>query len=72
MRSLSAFLRRAPHRSPPSERPVLLVAEGGVRSEDSSERDPFERLDDLMVVVNALCPVRPAQPVFGPMRDMRL
>jgi hypothetical protein len=61
-----------PEESTPPERPVLLVAEGGVHVEDSSERDPFERLDDLMAVVEALCPVRPARPMFGPMRDMRL
>lgn len=36
-----------------------IVAEGGVPFIASQGRDPFEALDDLMVVVEALCPVWP-------------
>ncbi len=32
-----------------------FVAEGGVAFESASDRDPFEALDDPMVVVAALC-----------------
>jgi hypothetical protein len=35
-------------------------------------RDPFEALDDLMVVVEALCPTWPRRESFGPMPDVRL
>jgi len=35
-------------------------------------RDPFEALDDLMVVVEALCPTWPHRESFGTMTDLRL
>jgi hypothetical protein len=35
-------------------------------------REPFAALDDLMVVVEALCPQWPARASFGPMPDLRL
>jgi len=35
-------------------------------------RDPFEALDDLMVVVEALCPTWPLRESFGTMPDLRL
>lgn len=36
-----------------------FVAEGGLPYSVDSNRDPFEALDDLMTVVEALCPVWP-------------
>ena len=33
-----------------------LAGDGGVTTAPISERDPYEVLDDLMVVVEALCP----------------
>ena len=42
-----------------------LVADGGLPSTHAeSGRDPFQALDDLMVVVEALCPVWPDRPTF--------
>ena len=43
-----------------------LVAEGGVPYKADLSRDPFEALDDLMTVVEALCPVwPPREPTKG-------
>ena len=44
----------------------------GVRMPTQTIRDPFEALDDLMVVVEALCPAWPWRESFGPMPDVRL
>jgi hypothetical protein len=41
-----------------------LAEEGGVRTAPASDRDPYEVLDDLMVVVEALCPRWPARDTF--------
>lgn len=41
-----------------------LAVEGGVVSVASAPRDPYAALDDLMVVVEALCPQWPARPLF--------
>lgn len=49
-----------------------FVAEGGVATPVSSERDPFQVLDDLMVVVEALCPVWPPRETFEKARNLRL
>jgi hypothetical protein len=52
---------------------VLLVAEGGApRSATVSTRDPFEALDDLMTLVETLCPKWPPREACGPMNNMRL
>jgi hypothetical protein len=53
-----------PNQSPDAE--PLLVADGGVRTAPISTRDPYEVLDDLMVVVEALCPRWPARDTFKP------
>jgi hypothetical protein len=45
-----------------SEQP--LAAEGGISSAPVSTRDPYEALDDLMVVVEALCPRWPSRDTF--------
>jgi hypothetical protein len=51
----------------------VLVAGGGVASTaHADERNPFEALDDLMYVVEALCPSWPDRPPFGPMPELRL
>jgi len=52
--------------------PVVLFADGGVSVPMSSDRDPFEALDDLMTVMDALCPEWPARRNFGPMDKLRL
>jgi len=36
---------------------------GPIEAPDS-DRDPFEVLDDLMVVVEALCPIWPDRPTY--------
>ena len=41
-----------------------LVAEGGIATPPVSNRDPYEVLDDLMVVVEALCPRWPPRDIF--------
>jgi hypothetical protein len=43
-----------------------IVAEGGVPYSRSTDRDPFDALDDLMCVVEALTPVWPRR---EPMRE---
>ena len=50
----------------------LLVAGGGIRMPTQTIRDPFDALDDLMVVVEALCPTWPWRESFGTMSDLRL
>ena len=45
--------------------PAPLAAESGVPGSLESTRDPYEVLDDLMAIVEALCPVWPEQPTFG-------
>jgi hypothetical protein len=41
-----------------------LVAEGGIPYTPDPNRDPFEALDDLMTVVDALCPTWPSREPF--------
>jgi hypothetical protein len=56
----------------PEARAVLLVADGGAPAGTPRDGDPFEALDDLMTVVEALCPEWPPRSGFGAMPDMRL
>jgi len=42
----------------------IIAAEGGVTAPIESARDPYERLDDLMVVIEALCPRYPEREPF--------
>ena len=42
-----------------------FVAEGGITVPASGQKDPFAALDDLMVVVEALCPVWPERSTFA-------
>lgn len=41
-----------------------LVDEGGVRVPPEEEADPFRALDELMVVIEALCPTWPERKPF--------
>lgn len=41
-----------------------IIGEGGIVTATSIARDPYAALDDLMVVVEALCPQWPARPLF--------
>jgi hypothetical protein len=43
---------------------VQLVADGGVVGPLIAPDDPFAALDDLMAVIEALCPQWPERPVF--------
>jgi hypothetical protein len=61
-----------PDESPQLTRPVLLVAEGGAPASSTQQIEPFAALDDLMTVVEALCPKWPPREDVGPMPDMRL
>lgn len=45
-----------------SEQP--FVDEGGIRQPPDKEADPFRALDELMVVVEALCPEWPPRESF--------
>jgi hypothetical protein len=40
-----------------------FAAEGGVTIAVTDARDPYEVLDDLIVVVEALCPIWPARDI---------
>ena len=51
---------------------VPLVAEGGVTSPVAAPADPFQALDDLMAVVEELCPVWPPRPTFTNESNNRL
>jgi len=41
-----------------------LAADGGLKPPAAPIEDPFEALDDLMVVIEALCPTWPPPPTF--------
>lgn len=44
---------------------AFFTADGGLeRTATESEQDPFKALDELMVVVEALCPKWPERPTF--------
>jgi hypothetical protein len=44
-----------------------FAADGGITYVPAAiERDPFEALDDLMTVIEALCPVWPKREIFSP------
>ena len=49
---------------PPGAPAHVLFADGGLQTVVSSDRDPFEALDDLMMVVEQLCPEWPPRPTF--------
>jgi hypothetical protein len=43
--------------------PTLLVGSGGIVAAVTSEREPYEALDDLMSVIEALCPRWPPREI---------
>lgn len=43
----------------------LVDGAGLIRFPDQPARDPFAELDDLMCVVEALCPAWPDRPTFA-------
>lgn len=49
-----------------------FAAEGGVSRVPKPEEDPFRALDDLMAVVEALCPKWPERRPFERTDKMRL
>lgn len=49
-----------------------IVADGGVAPALAAPADPFQALDDLMAVVEELCPVWPPRPIFTNERNNRL
>jgi hypothetical protein len=51
---------------------LLLAADGAPPPGPPRDGDPFGALDDLMTVVEALCPEWPPRSGFGAMPDMRL
>lgn len=55
-----------------SKSPEHFVAEGGIMTPATSEKEPFEALDDLMVVIEALCPVWPQRKTFEKARQFLL
>jgi hypothetical protein len=46
-----------------SESPPLLIGSGGIVAAVTSEREPYEALDDLMSVIEALCPTWPPREI---------
>ncbi len=42
----------------------LLANAGGISEAPADSRDPFEVLDDLMQVIESLCPIYPRRDTF--------
>ncbi len=55
-------MKRADCKAAPSQQPS--ADGGGIVGKVHSEREPYEALDDLMAVVEALCPTWPSRGVF--------
>jgi len=52
--------------SVPTDNEQPFAADGGIaRVPAATSRDPFEALDDLMTVIDALCPVWPKREIFS-------
>jgi hypothetical protein len=49
-----------------------LSGDGGISSPPSDRRDPFEALDDLMQVIEALCPTWPDRELFAGTESFKL
>ncbi len=49
-----------------------LFAEGGVDTPPPVPADPYQALDELMVVIEELCPVWPLRPIFTNESNNRL
>lgn len=63
---------RSPDPRRREEQRHVLAAAGGAPRTPIPAGDPYQALDDLMAVVEALCPVWPPRQVDGPMDDLRL
>lgn len=50
----------------------FFASGGGIAAPVNSDRDPFEILDDLMAVVEALCPTWPQRGTFEAADGLRL
>ena len=55
---------KAVEASPAIDSGQPLAAAGGITIAPVGTRDPYEALDDLMVVVEALCPAWPTRDTF--------
>jgi hypothetical protein len=52
--------------SVPTDNGQPFAADGGMTyAPTATNRDPFETLDDLMTVIEALCPVWPNREIFS-------
>lgn len=50
----------------PTDNQHPFAADGGMAHMPlATDRDPFESLDDLMTVIEALCPVWPKREIFS-------
>ncbi len=47
------------------QQPHPLASEGGINESQADSRGPFEVLDDLMLVIEALCPTYPERDTFA-------
>ena len=61
---LDELLRETPDPKAGNRPPDVIATEGGTTVLVESARDPYERLDDLMVVIEALCPRHPDREPF--------
>jgi hypothetical protein len=56
-----------------SDTPPHILSGGAVAPRDPAPvDDPYRVLDDLMAVIEALCPVWPPREIGGPMDNLRL
>lgn len=55
-----------------SRPPQPFAGEGGVVVVPRNERDPYQVLDDLMTVVEALCPAWPERETFRALTEFLL
>lgn len=49
-----------------------IIAEGGVNVPSPAPADPYQALDELMAVIEELCPVWPPRPTFTNESNNRL
>ena len=61
-----------PDRQRPDSPRDILSGGGAAPREPVPVDDPYRVLDDLMAVIEALCPVWPPREIGGPMNDLRL
>lgn len=52
-------------KQPDSKKPQPFAGAGGTTTPPTNERDPYEALDDLMTVIEALCPTWPQRDTFS-------